>query len=63
MGRIVVVGAGIAGLGCAMLLAGDGQEVIVLERSSHWPFQDDPQAVERALLPFLSTQLGVGVAG
>jgi len=41
----------------------DVQEVVVLAESSHWPFQDDPQAVERALLPFLSRQLGVGVAG
>jgi pimeloyl-ACP methyl ester carboxylesterase len=41
----------------------DVQEVVVLEQSSHWPFQDDPQAVERALLPFLRRQLGVGVAG
>ena len=23
------------------------QEVVILEESSHWPFQDDPQAVER----------------
>jgi pimeloyl-ACP methyl ester carboxylesterase len=37
------------------------QEVVVLEQSSHWPFQDDPQAVERAMLPFLSRQLGAGV--
>jgi pimeloyl-ACP methyl ester carboxylesterase len=40
----------------------DVQEVVVLEQSSHWPFQDDPQAVERALLPFLTRQLGAGVA-
>jgi pimeloyl-ACP methyl ester carboxylesterase len=39
----------------------DVQEVVVLEQSSHWPFQDDPEAVERALLPFLSRQLGAGV--
>jgi pimeloyl-ACP methyl ester carboxylesterase len=41
----------------------DVQEVVVLEQSSHWPFQDDPQAVERAVMPFLARQLGVGVAG
>jgi pimeloyl-ACP methyl ester carboxylesterase len=41
----------------------DVQEVVILPESSHWPFQDDPQAVERAVVPFLSRQLGVGVAG
>jgi pimeloyl-ACP methyl ester carboxylesterase len=41
----------------------DVQEVVILKESSHWPFQDDPQAVERAVLPFLGRQLGVGVAG
>ena len=41
----------------------DVQEVIVLKESGHWPFQDDPQAVERAVLPFLGRRLGVGVAG
>ena len=40
----------------------DVQEVLILKESSHWPFQDDPQAVERAVMPFLSRQLGVGVA-
>ncbi|HEX4187918.1 MAG TPA: alpha/beta hydrolase [Solirubrobacteraceae bacterium] len=39
----------------------DVQDVVVLKDSSHWPFQDDPEAVERALLPFLGRQLGVGV--
>jgi pimeloyl-ACP methyl ester carboxylesterase len=39
----------------------DVQDVVVLEQSSHWPFQDDPEAVERALLPFLSKQLSAGV--
>jgi flavin-dependent dehydrogenase len=32
MARIVIVGAGVVGLGTAMLLAGDGHEVTVLER-------------------------------
>jgi pimeloyl-ACP methyl ester carboxylesterase len=41
----------------------DVQQVVVLEQSSHWPFQDDPTAVQSAVLPFLSRQLGVGVAG
>jgi pimeloyl-ACP methyl ester carboxylesterase len=40
----------------------DVQEVVILEDSGHWPFQDDPPAVERALVPFLARQLGVGVA-
>jgi pimeloyl-ACP methyl ester carboxylesterase len=38
----------------------DVQEVVILERSSHWPFQDDPASVENAVLPFLAAQLGVG---
>jgi pimeloyl-ACP methyl ester carboxylesterase len=33
------------------------RDVVVLSESGHWPFQDDPQAVERALLPFLREQL------
>jgi pimeloyl-ACP methyl ester carboxylesterase len=28
-------------------------EVVVLEHSGHWPFVDDPEAVERAVVPFL----------
>ena len=35
----------------------DVRDVVILPESGHWPFQDDPQAVERALLAFLSTQL------
>ena len=37
MAHIVVLGAGIAGLGTAMLLAGDGHEVTVLERDPSPP--------------------------
>jgi pimeloyl-ACP methyl ester carboxylesterase len=40
----------------------DVQGVLILKESSHWPFQDDPQAVESAVIPFLRRQLGVGVA-
>lgn len=35
----------------------DVKELIVLPESAHWPFQDDPAAVERALLGFLGAQL------
>ncbi len=34
------------------------QEVVILKDSSHWPFQDDPERVEQAILPFLREQLG-----
>jgi len=54
MGRIVVVGAGIAGLGCAMLLAGDGHEVIVLERDPARPPSDPAEAWERWQRPGLN---------
>jgi pimeloyl-ACP methyl ester carboxylesterase len=40
----------------------DVQDVVVLEESSHWPFQDDPQAVEAALLPFLHRRLSAAAA-
>jgi pimeloyl-ACP methyl ester carboxylesterase len=35
----------------------DVQDVLILEESGHWPFQDDPQAVAAAVLPFLRSQL------
>jgi pimeloyl-ACP methyl ester carboxylesterase len=35
----------------------DVRDVVILPESGHWPFQDDPQAVERALLAFLRTQV------
>jgi pimeloyl-ACP methyl ester carboxylesterase len=31
--------------------------VVVLEESGHWPFIDDPAAVEKAVVPFLRRQL------
>jgi 2-polyprenyl-6-methoxyphenol hydroxylase-like FAD-dependent oxidoreductase len=37
MGRIVVLGAGVVALGTAMLLAGDGHQVVVLERDPEGP--------------------------
>jgi pimeloyl-ACP methyl ester carboxylesterase len=33
------------------------QEIVILKESSHWPFQDDPERVEQAILPFLREQL------
>jgi pimeloyl-ACP methyl ester carboxylesterase len=38
----------------------DVADVVILPQSGHWPFQDDPKAVEDALLPFLRAQLGAG---
>ncbi len=35
----------------------DVRNVVILPDSGHWPFQDDPEAVERALVPFLAEQL------
>jgi pimeloyl-ACP methyl ester carboxylesterase len=32
--------------------------VVVLERSGHWPYADDPDAVLAALLPFLQAHVG-----
>lgn len=36
----------------------DVKEIVVLPDSGHWPFKDDPQAVEGPLLSFLRSQLG-----
>jgi glycine/D-amino acid oxidase-like deaminating enzyme len=46
MARIVIVGAEIVGLGTALLLAGNGQEVTVLER--------DPSATPRSTFAMCS---------
>lgn len=35
-------------------------EIVMLPESGHFPFADDPDAVERAVLPFLARQLGSG---
>src|SRR5664280_2363404 len=44
MARIVVIGAGVVGLGAAMLLAGDGHQVVVLERDPAAPPNDPAEA-------------------
>ncbi len=54
MARIVVVGAGVVALGAAMLLAGDGHEVTVLERDPDRPPGDPAQAWERWQRPGLN---------
>ncbi len=36
--------------------------VCVLSGSGHWPFVDDPEAVERIAIPFLRRALGAGLA-
>jgi pimeloyl-ACP methyl ester carboxylesterase len=36
----------------------DVRDLVILQESGHWPFQDDPERVERALLAFLPGQLG-----
>jgi 2-polyprenyl-6-methoxyphenol hydroxylase-like FAD-dependent oxidoreductase len=46
MARIVMVGAGVVALGTAMLLAGDGHQVIVLERDPEGPPADPVEAWE-----------------
>ena len=35
----------------------DVQDVVILPESGHWPFQDDPEPVEQAVVGFLRTQL------
>ncbi|HTU78624.1 MAG TPA: alpha/beta hydrolase [Solirubrobacteraceae bacterium] len=35
----------------------DVRDVVILPDSGHWPFQDDPQGVEQAVLAFLQAQL------
>jgi 2-polyprenyl-6-methoxyphenol hydroxylase-like FAD-dependent oxidoreductase len=54
MARIVVVGAGVVALGTAMLLAGDGHQVSVLERDQEGPPADPEQAWERWQRPGLN---------
>ncbi len=54
MAQIVVVGAGVVALGTAMLLAGDGHRVIVLERDPERPPSDPAEAWERWQRPGLN---------
>ena len=54
MARIVVVGAGVVALGAAMLLAGDGHQVTVLERDPDPPPGDPAEAWERWQRPGLN---------
>src|SRR5580700_11652086 len=54
MARIVLVGAGAVALGTAMLLAGDGHQVIVLERDPEGPPGDPVEAWERWQRPGLN---------
>jgi 2-polyprenyl-6-methoxyphenol hydroxylase-like FAD-dependent oxidoreductase len=54
MGQIVVVGAGVVALGTAMLLAGDGHRVVVLERDPEGPPDDAAEAWERWQRPGLN---------
>lgn len=54
MAQIVVVGAGVVALGTAMLLAGDGHRVIVLERDPEGPPSDPVEAWERWQRPGLN---------
>jgi 2-polyprenyl-6-methoxyphenol hydroxylase-like FAD-dependent oxidoreductase len=54
MARIVVVGAGVVALGAAMLLAGDGHQVVVLERDPEGPPADPVDAWDRWQRPGLN---------
>jgi 2-polyprenyl-6-methoxyphenol hydroxylase-like FAD-dependent oxidoreductase len=54
MAQIVVVGAGVVALGTAMLLAGDGHQVVVLERDPEGPPADPVEAWERWQRPGLN---------
>jgi 2-polyprenyl-6-methoxyphenol hydroxylase-like FAD-dependent oxidoreductase len=54
MGRIVIVGAGVVALGTAMLLAGDGHRITVLERDPEAPPSDPDEAWERWQRPGLN---------
>jgi glycine/D-amino acid oxidase-like deaminating enzyme len=49
-----VAGAGVVALGAAMLLAGDGHQVIVLERDPEGPPADPVEAWERWQRPGLN---------
>jgi pimeloyl-ACP methyl ester carboxylesterase len=40
----------------------DVRDVAILPDSGHWPFQDDPQRVAEAVVPFLLEQLGTAAA-
>jgi 2-polyprenyl-6-methoxyphenol hydroxylase-like FAD-dependent oxidoreductase len=46
MGRIVIIGAGVVALGTAMILAGDGHQVLMLERDPEGPPSDPRDAWE-----------------
>jgi pimeloyl-ACP methyl ester carboxylesterase len=39
-----------------------GAEVVLLDRSGHWPFADDPDAVAEVVVPFLRRQCGARLA-
>jgi flavin-dependent dehydrogenase len=54
MARVVVIGAGVVALGTAMLLAGDGHQVIVLERDPANPPADPAEAWEQWQRPGLN---------
>jgi len=54
MARIVLIGAGVVGLGAAMLLAGDGHQVIVLERDPAMPPAEPLEAWEQWQRPGLN---------